>query len=240
MRRDLVFAALLWLVLTAIGEAAAVIDILPVVGAEEAEEIDDAFRVLLYLGVPVLTFVVAALLYSVLRFRARGVPTEDGPPIRGRTSVATIWLGVTGSLAVLVMIYPGFTGLLALQEDKPVDLVVEVEAVQWAWIVTYPEQDVRVLDEMVLPVEQGVRFRITSTDVLHSLWIPAFRQKIDAVPGRVTELHVTPTRIGDYDGDIAYRVQCAELCGLDHQRMTMPVRVVTEEEFEAWIASKRK
>lgn len=240
MNRHLLYAAVLWLALTAVGEAVALIDFFPVVGAEEAQDSDDAFMLLVYLGVPVLTFVIAGLAYSVLRFRAVGEPTEDGPPIHGPGRVIAAWLAVTGALALLVLITPGFTGLAALREDKPIDLVVEVEGVQWAWIVSYPEYDIRVLDEMVLPVDQRIRFAVTSTDVLHSFWIPAFRQKIDAVPGRTTEVYATPTRAGEYTTDIAYRIQCAELCGLDHQRMTMPVRVVSEEEFEAWVASKQK
>ncbi len=240
MNRHLVYAAALWIVLIAIGEAAAFYDLYPVKAAKEADDSDDAFRFLIILGVPVFAFVVAVLAYSMLRFRVVGEPTDDGPPIRGRAGVARAWLVVTGGLAVLTIIHPGLTGLAELREDKPIDLTIRVEAFQWAWLVTYPEQDVESRSELVLPLDQRIRFEIEALDVLHSFWIPAFRQKIDAVPGRTTMVEVTTTKLGSMDDDVAFRLQCAELCGLDHTRMVMPVRVVTAEEFDAWVASKRR
>ncbi|MCS7295733.1 MAG: cytochrome c oxidase subunit II, partial [Dehalococcoidia bacterium] len=72
-------------------------------------------------------------------------------------------------------------------------------------------------------------------DVVHSFWIPAFRMKIDAIPGRTTYMVVRPVVTGSFDDDQAFRVQCAELCGLDHAKMWLPVRVVEREEFEAWV-----
>jgi cytochrome c oxidase subunit 2 len=72
-------------------------------------------------------------------------------------------------------------------------------------------------------------------DVLHSVWVPAFRQKIGAVPGLHTTIFTTLTHTGTPD-DAAYRLQCAELCGLDHSDMVMPVRVVEPSEFTAWVA----
>jgi cytochrome c oxidase subunit 2 len=93
-------------------------------------------------------------------------------------------------------------------------------------------------ETLVLPVDHQVWVRINSTDVLHSFWIPAFRQKVDVVPGRTTELTFEPIALGDFADDAAYRLQCAELCGRDHTFMMMPVRVVEEAEFEAWLAEK--
>jgi len=226
--------AILWIALTAIGFVLVdQINIYPVAAAEEAHLIDGAFRLLFLLGLPVFTFVLAVLGYSVLQFRSTG-PDEDGPPIYSNTGVLAIWLAVTILLALTVIVHPGFTGLFELWADSHADLVVQVEAEQWNWTVVYPDYGVtiRKAKELLLPVNQRIRFEITATDVVHSFWIPAFRMKIDAVPGMTTTMYVTPNREGTFDQDPNYRVQCAELCGTGHARMRMRVTVLSPADFE--------
>ncbi len=238
MKRDLAIVAVLWLVLTALGIAAARLDFFPVVRADKGEEIRHAFRVLVYLAAPVFALVVAVLAYSVLRFRRSGPPVTDGPPIMGRGALPVAWFGVTTALAVLVMIYPGVTGIPKVFRNPPPDLVVQVQGTRWKWIVSYPQYRVTTLTELVLPVDATVRFEVTSPDVIHSFWIPAFLTKIDAVPGMTTVLTLRPTKTGSYETDQTLRLQCAELCGRDHALMAMPVRVVTRQEFEAWVRAQ--
>ncbi len=238
MNRHLAIAGILWVVFTALAAAGtALMNPFPTVGAEEAEFSDHAFRLMTYMGSPVFGLVMAALFYSVVKFRAKG-PGEDGPPIKGTGLVPRVWLVTTSTLAVVVMIYPGLTGLAELRRDRTYDLEVNVTGFRWAWVAQYPEGFSA--QELVLPVDQRVKFNITAPagDVLHSFWVPAFRLKIDAVPGQITNLYITPTELGDGATDAAYRVQCAELCGLYHARMSMPVRVVEVEEYEAWVAEK--
>lgn len=237
MKRDLIIVAALWLILTAIGELLAVfVDIYPVAKSDKGEDIEHAFRVLVYFAVPVFTMVVAVLAYTVLRHRSVGTPEQDGPPLQGRGAVPLAWLGVTAALTLAVMIYPGLVELPNIfgVEDHP-DLVVEVEGVQWTWFVSYPDQGVTRVSELVLPVDRTVTFEITSLDVLHSFWVPAFLMKIDAVPGRTTRISLTPTQTGSFQTDPNLRVQCAELCGMAHARMRIPVRVVSDGEFAAWV-----
>lgn len=242
MRREYVTVAAIWLVLTAIGEAFAIlVDFYPVARSDKGEEIESAFRVLVYFSVPVFMFVVAVICYSVFKYRTTALPDEDGPPLQGRGWVPLSWLAVTAALAVAVMIYPGLVGIPAIfgSDDNP-DILVEVEGVQWTWFVTYPEQDVTRATELVLPVDRSVRFEISSADVLHSFFIPAFLMKIDAVPGRITTISLTPTKMGSFSTDPNLRLQCAELCGLLHSRMTIPVSVVSDEEFEAWVREQQE
>lgn len=239
MRRDALMVALLWLFLTGGGEALAVTwNFLPAAAADKAQTIDHAFRVLVILGIPVCTFVFAALVYSVVRFRRKGEPEEDGPPIRSSRPVVATWLAVTTALTILTIIFPGTTGLLELKDNGQTDddLVVLVEGSRWVWKISYPQQNVTTFTELVLPVGQQVRFDVTATDVLHAFWVPAFRMKVDAVPGRVTTVTVTPDRTGTFDDDSGFRLQCAELCGLAHSAMKVPVRVLEPAEFEAWAA----
>lgn len=237
MKRDIIIVALLWLVLTVVGEyVAATVRLYPAPTADKGDEIDHAFRVLIYMAVPVFTFVIAVLAYSVGKRGTFAYPGEDGPPIHGRGAAPVSWLAITSGLTLVLMIYPGLLGVNELFfKDEPTDLVVEVQGVQWAWIFHYPEENVDAVGEMALPVDRNVRFRVTSTDVVHSFWIPAFLMKIDAVPGQTTEFQVKPTEIGSFETSKLMRVQCAELCGLQHSKMSATLSVLSEDDYDAWI-----
>jgi cytochrome c oxidase subunit 2 len=215
---------------------------MPVAAAEEAAIVDHAFRTLMVLAVPVLAFVIATLAYSILRFRSRGEPSQDGPPVRSHVLLVSLWFVVTAGLTVFMIIYPGVTGmhhLAALADEEP-DMVVQVKSFRFVWQITYPEHNVTTFKELVLPVGKHVRFDVTSVDVIHSFWVPAFRVKIDAVPGMVTTVHATPNKTGTFQDDVNFRLQCAELCGVGHSIMTIPVKVVQQSDFDVWVAQQKK
>ncbi len=240
MNRHALIAVALWILISIAGFAAVLTyDPFPLAAAEQATLIDDAFTLLTLLAVPVFGLVVAFLLYSVFRFRSRSAG-EDGPPIRGNNRIAVAWIAASTALTIAVIIHPGITGLNELREHdgKPVDLVVQAEGTRFAWSLVYPEQKIKARKELVLPIDAVTRFKVTSRDVIHSFWIPAFRLKIDAVPGIETTLVATPDRLGTFDDNMNFRVQCAELCGLGHAKMFIPVRVVEQEEFDEWIAQQ--
>lgn len=243
LRQHLLYTAILWALFTLVGELVVFFyNPFPLVASEEGEIVDEAFKVLTVMAVPVFAFVVATVTYSVLRFRRRGEPQEDGPPIRSNGSVIATWLAITTGLTVLMIIFPGTTGLLELRaKAKNEDMVVRAEGTRWFWKVTYPEHDITVYgpaNEMLLPKDRRIRFEVTSTDVLHAFWVPAFRIKIDAVPGRVTTTYANTTMTGGQDIDSGFTLVCAELCGTGHALMKMPVRVVEPHEFDAWVAEK--
>jgi cytochrome c oxidase subunit 2 len=234
--KDWVVAGLIWVVLTALIEVAAVKwTFLPQQFSEEAVVVDDAFQLLIYLAVPVFTLVIVALGYSAFAYRVKERDDGgDGPPIFTNRRVVSWWLVVTTLLAAFVFVNPGLVGLRDLRADTGADLVIHAEARRFKWTFYYPDGQVTD-EELVVPVDTRIRFDVTSLDVLHSFWVPAFRMKIDAVPGRTTEVFVTPTRTGSLTDIPNLRVQCAELCGVGHPGMRAPVRVVTESEYEAWI-----
>lgn len=242
MNRDGARAIALWVVLTVIGIVVVLaFSMLPERLSEEAEAVDDAYVLLMVLAMPVLMLVVAVLSYSAWRFRSSG-PDEDGPPLQAGPKTIRWWLAVTGGLAVLVIIYPGFTGLAEIRGDSAADRVVQIEARQFFWTVTYENGAVvrSPADRMVLPADERIRFDVSApdNDVLHSFWVPAFRAKIDAVPGRVTQVFVTPTEVGSFDENVNLRIQCAELCGAGHSDMAMEVEVLESAEFDAWLATQ--
>jgi len=252
MKPHVISAFILWVALTAIGEFLAFQNIYPTVGSSEASDFDGIFRFLLIVGVPVFTMVITIVAYSFSAFRAKGDPTEDGPVMRGNGNFPKIWLILTGGLAMVVMIYPGLTGLAKLQQDKTgygwgdtsTDLTIKVEGQRWSWTINYPDQNITLLpssgEPIVLPVSHSIRFEGTALDVIHSMWIPAFRMRIDVVPGRTTHMEVTPDKLGDYTTDDAYRLQCSQLCGLDHAKMKFPVKVVSDDDFKTWVAAQQQ
>jgi cytochrome c oxidase subunit 2 len=232
----------IWAVLTAGGVALSLsVGLLPSMASEEARIVDEATTVLTVLSVPVFMMVVVVLAYSMVKFRRRGEPTEDGPPIQGNLQLEVAWVVVTVVLVLFLAGY-GSKGLLdmrAMAAEAHDALVVQVNGSQWFWEFYYPEQGIRTREELRLPVGRPVRFEITSSDVLHSFWVPAFRMKIDAVPGMVTTINATPTKLGAFQDDYNFRLQCAELCGLSHGIMTSPVVVVEQNEFDAWVATQK-
>lgn len=244
MNRHVRNVLVIWLVLSAAGIwALANGDFFPPAAAKQAIVIDEAFRLLSILAVPVAALVLTILGYSLVRFRAAGdAELEDGKPIYGHRSLALSWFLLSTALVVYVVFNPGLTGLneLARAEGEEA-LVVEVEGEQWHWNITYPQYDLsyeRAL-QIALPQDQTVRFEINSKDVIHSFWIPAFRMKMDAVPGKTTTLTVTPDRLGSTTEIPQLRAQCAELCGTGHPRMQMDVLILEAEEFTAWIEEAR-
>jgi cytochrome c oxidase subunit 2 len=125
-------------------------------------------------------------------------------------------------------------GLGASPENigKPVPLTVNVMGLQYAWIFTYPETGIT-SGELHLPVGQEVDLRISAQDVLHAFWLPEFRLKQDAIPGRETELRFTANKVGQYP------IVCAELCGAYHGAMGAQLFVQTPEEYQAWLKEQQ-
>jgi cytochrome c oxidase subunit II len=111
-------------------------------------------------------------------------------------------------------------------------LRVEVTAQQFFWSYRYPEFGNKESDILRLPVNRSIVLRMTSKDVIHSFWVPEFRQKSDVVPGIQTTLHITPNKVGTYP------VICTELCGLGHALMRSRTIVMTDEAFQTWAAQK--
>ena len=128
MRRDLTITAAIWAAVTTVAALATYLwlDPFPTHGAEEAKIVDDAFMTLTYMAAPVFGLVVAVLVYSVLRFRVPGEPTEDASPIFDELTVPITWLAITSALAVAVIIHPGLTGLFELRSDQHADMEVNV------------------------------------------------------------------------------------------------------------------
>lgn len=234
------------MLLTIIGEYAFLsFDIFSDSASEQGHFIDNAFILLVVLAIPVFTFVITVIGYVVVMFRSRNGELEDSAPVRTHRKWVAFWLGWTTILCLVVIVHPGYTGLIELRataNDEP-DLTVNVTGRRWQWSYEYVGRGVQLLskDEMlVLPNDSLIRFIVTAEDqdVVHSFWVPAFRMKIDAVPGLTTTVDITTNKVGHFNDDVNFRVQCAELCGLNHSLMFTRIEVVEPFEFEQWIVDQ--
>lgn len=207
--------------------------LLPAQASLQARPIDHLFafhfRVIGFL----FALIIGLMLYSVVAFRRKEGDATDATHITGNTSLEVLWTIIPLGL----VLYASVLGARALGETLRADpraLEVRVVGSQWSWRFEYPDFGI-ISTELVLPVSKQAILRLSSTDVIHSFWVPEFRIKQDALPGgetMVRELRLTPTEIGQY------QVRCAELCGRLHYQMMAPVRVLSQEDFQAWINSQ--
>jgi cytochrome c oxidase subunit 2 len=168
------------------------------------------------------------ILYSVRTFRAQPDDDSDGPPIHGHTGLEIVWTAVPAVLVTAIAIVSAIV-LARNGEAGTNPLKVDVIGQQFAWRFEYPQQGKIRTGQLVLPLGRGVELDLQALDVIHSFWVPQMGQKQDAVPGIHTRLVITPTRLG------VFPVICTELCGLGHATMRTTVRVVTRQQFQAWI-----
>jgi cytochrome c oxidase subunit II len=176
------------------------------------------------LGAIVLTIATGAFMI-IYRERAGARPR---PPV---SRTITFELGAAAATLALFLAFwvIGFRQYVALREPPPGALRVYVVAKQWMWQFAYPGGAVAE-DELRVPVDQPVELVMTSRDVIHSFYVPAFRLKQDVVPGRMTSLWFTATAPGRYD------IACAEYCGNGHSRMRGAVVVLPAEDYARWSA----
>jgi cytochrome c oxidase subunit 2 len=201
--------------------------LMPLAASAQAGPIDWLWN----LEVMTISFLFALIIvpmgYSLVVFRRRKGDTTDAEHIEGNTNLEITWT-VVPLFIVMVFAFLGAGNLSEIRRVDPDALVVRVNGFQWAWSFEYPTFGVT-STELHLPVGRQVLLQMTSNDVIHSFWVPEFRVKQDLVPGRITELRITPTVIGNY------MVRCAELCGTAHAYMENPVIVSSQEDFDVWV-----
>ncbi len=208
------------------------IGLLPVEASAQAKPIDALFNIHFKLIAFLFSLIVVFMLYSIVVFRRKPGETGEGAHVEGSTRLEILW-----TLAPLVTVVALATlGAQVLADTRAVDpqaMIVKVTAGQWFWRFEYPDYGVT-STTLNLPVNKQVLLQMKSEDVIHSFWVPEFRVKQDALPGRVTEMRITPTLIG------SYKVRCAELCGTSHALMENPVVVMNNADFQTWITEQQQ
>ncbi len=201
---------------------------LPTPAAHEAERIDLVFWFVIAICIFIFAIVAAALLYSIVRFRAAPDDDSDGPPIHGHTGLEIAWTIVPTILVTAIGIFSAV--VLARNDALGKDVLhVNVTAQQFAWSFSYPDSGGFTSATLRLPEGRSVLLSLQSKDVIHSFWVPEFGQKQDTVPGITTTVHITPNRTGTFP------VICTELCGLGHSTMRSTAIVMKPAAFDAWL-----
>ena len=205
---------------------------LPTSASEEMDRIEFVYWFATVICVAIFALVMAVIIYSMMAFRAPPEDESDGPSIHGHTGLEIAWTVVPAILVIAV----GVVSAVVLSQNGNAGtnpLTIKVFAQQFAWRFEYPDDKGVKSYELVMPVGRGIKFEMQSADVIHSFWIPEMGQKQDLVPGITTHLVVTPKRIG------AFTLVCTELCGLGHATMRGPVRVLSQQDFAAWLKEQQ-
>ena len=207
---------------------------------------------------PIITiiclFVLGLLVWVVLKFNEKANPT---PSRTTHNSLLEVAWTVVPVLILVVIAIPSFRLLTKQLVLPPADITMKVTGKQWYWTYEYPQDqgggfsfdsllkpeadlkpgDIWLLsvdNEAVIPVGKTVRLQVTAADVIHSFVVQSFGARIDAVPGRLNETWFKPEKEGVYYG------QCSKLCGKDHAFMPIAFRVVSEQDYAAWLADAKK
>jgi cytochrome c oxidase subunit 2 len=232
--KHLIIAGLLVVVVTAaLIFGLTKVQLLPEQASIQAEPIDDLFRLEFMVIAFLFALIVVFMIYSIVVFRRKSGDMEDAVHMEGNTRLEIAWT-IAPLATVLFFAYLGGQSLADTLRPDPQALEIRVIGQQWAWRFEYPQQGI-VSEELVMPVNKQAILKLSSNDVIHSFWVPEFRVKQDALPGGkefVRDLRITPNTEGEY------KLLCAELCGKEHANMRAPVKVVSADEFDAWIISE--
>ena len=185
--------------------------------------VENVFLYIAAIAVFLLILITFLMVYFVIRYRKNRNPKPED--IEGSLWLEVTWT-VIPAILVMTMFYYGYTGFSTLKKIPEGAMKVRVIARQWSWLFEY-ENGIKA-NELKVPAGKPINLLLTSQDVIHSFYMPAFKIKQDAVPGMVNHLWFKPTEVGSYD------VLCAEYCGLQHSYMLTKVTVVPEEEFNQW------
>ncbi|HHP7245066.1 MAG TPA: cytochrome c oxidase subunit II, partial [Elainellaceae cyanobacterium] len=226
---------------------------MPAQASAEAVLVDNLFSFLVTLGTFIFLGVTGTLLFSALFQRAAKYDFSDGPAIEGNVTLEVVWTAIPFALVIWIGTYSfqiyDQMGILGSIEGAPMSMgmpvaeaaplvaeaaeeseaPIEVRARQWAWEFHYPNQDIT-STELHLPVNQRATLLLSSEDVLHGFYVPAFRVKQDAVPGREIDFEFTPIREG------RYRLRDSEYSGTYFAANQTHVVVESADEYQQWLA----
>ncbi len=204
---------------------------------------------------PIITiitlFVLALLVWVVIRYNRKANPVPA--TWSHNTTVEIVWTILPVMILTVISLF-SFRLLFDYNDMPKPDVTIKATGYQWYWGYEYPDQKIgefvsNILPEdkalaagkpyklaatepLVVPVNKVVRVQVTGADVIHAFAVPAFGIITDAVPGRLNETWFKADRTGTFYGS------CRELCGVDHAFMPIEVHVVTQAQFDAWVASK--
>ena len=188
---------------------------------------DAMFTIWIYLAVGIYLLVAIPMLVFLIRYRYRKDSNETGADEHGSAGIEILWTVVP--LLIVIYLAVQSAAFYTRQRTAPPDaMVIKTEGRMWSWQFEYPNGK-KAISELRVPVGKPIKLELTSADVIHAFHIPAAKTMEDAVPGRVTHLWFQFNQTGDYPAF------CREYCGTAHAYMLSTIKVVTPEEFDAWV-----
>lgn len=200
---------------------------LPEAASSIAPEVDSLFLFVTGVSLILLVGVTGAMLYFSYGYR-REQPGERPAPVEESTVLEVSWIVVPTILVLLVFNW-GFKSFVKMNVAPSGSYEIQVRAQQWNFLFEYPNGVTT--DTLYVPRGEQVKMNMSSQDVIHGFYIPAFRVKYDILPNRYTSVWFEATKRGEYD------LFCTEYCGRDHADMTKVVRVVSQRDFRDWLES---
>ena len=205
-----------------------------------ANDIQGLYKTLFYMAAVVFVLVQFLILYTALRYRRKKRSTSRPAQVHGNSRLEITWT-IIPAVVLLIILVPTISILYSLDadaEDEDGAMIVEVYGKQWWWELHYPgmgadkSQPLVTANEVRLPVDQKVIFKLQSNNVIHSFWVPQLSGKMDVMPGYENRMSfTTPSEPGEYYGE------CAEFCGTAHAWMRFKVIVMPQAEFDTWVAA---
>ncbi len=192
-----------------------------------AKGVDSAFFFIFAISIFFLVGLTIMMVWFMIRYNRKRHPKAE--QIKDNMKLEVTWT-VIPLILVMLMFYYGYVVFKPMREVPDDAMVVKVTGRMWSWSFEYANG--KTTNELVLPVGKAVKLALFSPDVIHSLYIPAFRIKEDMVPGKENYMWFIPNIEGSYE------ILCAEYCGLRHSFMEAKTRIVTEEEFQKWLAEE--
>ncbi|MEZ6017947.1 MAG: cytochrome c oxidase subunit II [Planctomycetota bacterium] len=198
---------------------------MPVAASDVARDVDATFNFIMWINYVFTALILVLLVVFVVKYRRRpGVVADQS--ITHNTPIEIIW-SVLPTILVAVIFWQGYVTFLDLKTAPKETLKIRVSAYTWGWNFTYPDGTM-VPQKLAVPQGQPVEFIMNSKDTLHSMHLPAFRQKQDVLPDRYTKIWFPTDRIGNY------RIYCTEYCGKDHSNMYASLQILPQAEFDKW------
>ncbi len=191
-----------------------------------ARAVDDVARFIIVTDIILFVIVVGTMFLFVFLYNKKRHPRAVN--IHGNVPLEVIWTAVPVVL-VLFMFYLGWTGYIQTRVVPKNAMDVKVIARQWEWNFQY--MNGKTADTLFLPQGRPIKCLLSSVDVIHGFYIPAFREKQDVIPGRVRYLMLYPEKIGNYE------ITCSQYCGLDHALMMTRLIVLPKDKFDKWLNS---
>ncbi|MFQ3475130.1 cytochrome c oxidase subunit II [Halonotius sp. F2-221B] len=208
-----------------------------------AELINGLNQELLIIAVPITLLVEGILLYAVIKFKGNDdpKPTKENRRLEITWTVATavilLFVGVA-SYGVMADENVEFTGGEEEVAPDENDVLIQAQAYQWGWDMSYPNENVTVSGAgqgptVVVPANQDIYVNVSSRDVIHGFHVPELGMKSDAIPDQTNYIKTNASETGSYQG------YCSEYCGVAHSQMYFTVEVVDQAEYDEWIAEQR-